>query len=279
MTLDDLDKLFEEAATPKSFVGQVDYRKGVAAVVRALRDHFCAPVHVQHHFNWAMHDLRFAFDQILGSDAGNEKVAGACADGTVVQRQRYGENDRQSKDGAEVSPRHPDPATDYSRKQCADCDWPSLPECRKCGYPFASTPATDPIRNAVAMARGRTLAVDDIPTLNKLAAMMSPATDFAAPANRKHPSHKTRISFDASSYDEICVRCGATDRIGSWGRLAEPCSNPAPAERSDATAVCEWTQKKDAPGFCSTPHGIAYRGVPFPECPSCGLPIKFTEAK
>lgn len=38
MTLDDLDKLFEEAATPKSFVGQVDYRKGVAAVVMALRD-------------------------------------------------------------------------------------------------------------------------------------------------------------------------------------------------------------------------------------------------
>lgn len=37
-------------------------------------------------------------------------------------------------------------------------------------------PATDPIRNAVAMARGRTLAVDDVPTLNKLAAMMSPTS-------------------------------------------------------------------------------------------------------
>lgn len=36
------------------------------------------------------------------------------------------------------------PATDYSRKQCDNCDWPSLPECRKCGYPFAATPATDP---------------------------------------------------------------------------------------------------------------------------------------
>jgi len=42
-------------------------------------------------------------------------------------------------------------------------------------------PATDPIRDAVAMARGRVLVVDDIPMLNKLAAAMKPATD-AAPA-------------------------------------------------------------------------------------------------
>lgn len=40
-----------------------------------------------------------------------------------------------------------------------------------------------------------------------------------------HSSHETRIS-DASSFDEICVNCGATDRIGSWGKLAYPCSNP-----------------------------------------------------
>ena len=44
-----------------------------------------------------------------------------------------------------------------------------------------NSPATDPIRDAVATARGRVLVVDDIPMLNKLAAMMSPATD-AAPA-------------------------------------------------------------------------------------------------
>ena len=37
-----------------------------------------------------------------------------------------------------------------------------------------------------------------------------------------HPSHQTRM--DASSYDEICDLCGATDELGSWGRLAEPCS-------------------------------------------------------
>lgn len=41
-----------------------------------------------------------------------------------------------------------------------------------------------------------------------------------------HPSHVTRISFDASTYDEICVNCGATDEIGGWGQLAYPCSNP-----------------------------------------------------
>jgi len=51
-----------------------------------------------------------------------------------------------------------------------------------------------------------------------------------------HPSHKTRFS-DASSFDEICVNCGAHDEVpGGWGRLAEPCPNP------DATPVpkCEW---------------------------------------
>jgi hypothetical protein len=40
----------------------------------------------------------------------------------------------------------------------------------------------------------------------------------------KHPSHKTRFSFDASSWDEMCIYCGATDIVpGGWGRLAKPC--------------------------------------------------------
>lgn len=40
----------------------------------------------------------------------------------------------------------------------------------------------------------------------------------------KHPSHKTRVSMDSSSYDEICKNCGATDEaLGGWGRLADPC--------------------------------------------------------
>ena len=38
-----------------------------------------------------------------------------------------------------------------------------------------------------------------------------------------HPSHKTRFS-DASTFDEICVNCGATDEVpGGWGNLALPC--------------------------------------------------------
>lgn len=37
-----------------------------------------------------------------------------------------------------------------------------------------------------------------------------------------HPSHKTRSS-DASSYDEICETCGATDGLGTWGELSKPC--------------------------------------------------------
>ena len=38
----------------------------------------------------------------------------------------------------------------------------------------------------------------------------------------KHPSHKTRFSL-SSSYDEVCELCGATDGLGTWGKLAEPC--------------------------------------------------------
>lgn len=60
---------------------------------------------------------------------------------------------------------------------------------------------------------------------------------------------------------------------------AAPATDPAPAERSDATAVCEWTKRKYEPGFYATPHGIKYRDIPFPTCPFCGKPIKFTEAK
>jgi hypothetical protein len=29
--------------------------------------------------------------------------------------------------------------------------------------------------------------------------------------------------MDASSYDEICINCGATDELGGWGNLAKPC--------------------------------------------------------
>lgn len=42
-----------------------------------------------------------------------------------------------------------------------------------------------------------------------------------------HPSHITRFSWDASTYDEICINCDATDEVpGGWGQLAYPCSCP-----------------------------------------------------
>ena len=45
--------------------------------------------------------------------------------------------------------------------------------------------------------------------------------------DKKHTSHVTRISFDASTYDEICINCNHTDQVpGGWGMLAEPCPKP-----------------------------------------------------
>ncbi len=39
-----------------------------------------------------------------------------------------------------------------------------------------------------------------------------------------HPTHVTRFSWDASTYDVVCVNCGNTDKTpGGWGLLAEPC--------------------------------------------------------
>jgi hypothetical protein len=41
-----------------------------------------------------------------------------------------------------------------------------------------------------------------------------------------HPSHVLRFSMSASTYDEICVNCGAHDEVpGGWGKLVEPCPN------------------------------------------------------
>lgn len=41
----------------------------------------------------------------------------------------------------------------------------------------------------------------------------------------KHDSHDIRISIDMSSYDEICINCGAKAKysLGGWGKLVEEC--------------------------------------------------------
>ncbi len=42
--------------------------------------------------------------------------------------------------------------------------------------------------------------------------------------NKKHESHKSVRSSDASTFDFICDDCGATDDVtGGWGHLRKPC--------------------------------------------------------
>jgi hypothetical protein len=42
--------------------------------------------------------------------------------------------------------------------------------------------------------------------------------------NKKHESHKSVRSSDASTFDFICDDCGATDDVtGGWGTLRKPC--------------------------------------------------------
>lgn len=42
--------------------------------------------------------------------------------------------------------------------------------------------------------------------------------------NKKHESHKSVRSSDASTFDFICDDCGATDDVaGGWGPLRKPC--------------------------------------------------------
>lgn len=56
------------------------------------------------------------------------------------------------------------------------------------------------------------------------------------------PSHVTRMS-DASSFDEICVNCGAHDEVpGGWGKLAFPC--PKPVGQGGQT-LKEWEKARE----------------------------------
>lgn len=60
----------------------------------------------------------------------------------------------------------------------------------------------------------------------------------------KHPSHVTRFSFDASTWDEMCVNCHATDQVpGGWGKLAEPC--PRVPEPSAVDQLAEVAVSRD----------------------------------
>lgn len=61
--------------------------------------------------------------------------------------------------------------------------------------------------------------------INQLAILMDLAGSMIKERGKLHPSHTVRDS-DASSFDFVCIRCGATDdpHSGSWGKLTDPCS-------------------------------------------------------
>lgn len=56
-----------------------------------------------------------------------------------------------------------------------------------------------------------------------------------------HPSHKTRTS-DASTYDEICVNCGANDGF-SKDKLAERCPSPKARKYRIAPRTQMWRSR------------------------------------
>jgi len=68
-----------------------------------------------------------------------------------------------------------------------------------------------------------------------------PMRKTASPASEVegcHPTHSTRSS-DASSFDEVCTACGATDIAGGgWGKLAEPCSAHTPKLTGRPNQTC-----------------------------------------
>ena len=101
----------------------------------------------------------------------------------------------------------------------------------------------------------------------------------------KHPSHKTRFSFGASTFDEICELCGATDHVpGGWGKLAEPCPMaprtedvPAKVDEFKGTPG-EWSVNDD-PKHCGGkptivwgPQGPGYGAVAYTFSPGLMLP-------
>lgn len=64
--------------------------------------------------------------------------------------------------------------------------------------------------------------------------------------DQKHPSHVTRWS-DASSLDEVCALCDATNIAGGgWGDLAKPCptANTAVAAAAPAEAPTEFRREQ-----------------------------------
>lgn len=67
----------------------------------------------------------------------------------------------------------------------------------------------------------------------------------------KHLSHVTRFS-DASTFDEICTSCGATDEVpGGWGALALPC--PGKSETLSTSRPGTLTRYRESYNDCDPP--------------------------
>jgi hypothetical protein len=61
-----------------------------------------------------------------------------------------------------------------------------------------------------------------------------------------HPSHVTRFS-DASTFDEICTKCGATDRVRG-GMLWAPCPHDARDSEPHTVSTDPPTPENDPAG-------------------------------
>lgn len=104
-------------------------------------------------------------------------------------------------------------------------------------------------RSVVDIARG----VRDVCCEGHERGMYEPSDpcDYPQPAPQPAPQpHRTYVSVDASSYDERCDDCGATDAHGDK-RLRQPCPGPRLAAASGPTGLpviatcgdCRWMEQ------------------------------------
>lgn len=89
-------------------------------------------------------------------------------------------------------------------------------------------------------------------------------------------------------HEELLERINEIPGIAAEEKVAEftggmndlSVSDAAPAEHSDATAVCVWTGEEYVTysTSCESEHEVDPHKAPPTYCPSCGKPIVFTEA-
>jgi hypothetical protein len=223
MTIDDIHAIYDDAyrsyqIKPVSgWSAEKAERYALRKVVEALRDEI-----IQRENDGRIgrpYEVIRTINEILASD-GEEPTVGqrlikAAKEAAAI-----------AKDG---------PAADYLREKETRTASTSV----DMDFEFRALDA-DPIRDAVARARGRTLAVDDIPTLNKIAAAMQ--TPAAAP--------------------DVCDVCRGTGKV--YVRTTHDFTDAPEAQDCEectptiAPAVCEWVpiSEMDRITYYSSPHGV-----------------------